>query len=105
MRIRSPHADPALKPVRRDSVEPLTSFLKYSLSVATRLVGTLAPPRKRSLGLVAGLFGSLAAQAAGFSDRFDTFKTNASPADLYRLLYAMPKAGDLHHHAALQQPP
>jgi len=31
--------------------------------------------------------------------RFERFKTNASPADLYRFLYAMPKAGDLHHHA------
>jgi adenosine deaminase CECR1 len=39
------------------------------------------------------------AATADFAARFDQFKTNASPADLYRFLYAMPKAGDLHHHA------
>lgn len=33
------------------------------------------------------------------SARFDQFKTNVSKAELYRFLYAMPKAGDLHHHA------
>lgn len=37
--------------------------------------------------------------ASDFAARFDSFKTNASKADLYRFLYAMPKAGDLHHHA------
>ena len=37
--------------------------------------------------------------ASEFATRFDQFKTNASKADLYRFLYAMPKAGDLHHHA------
>jgi adenosine deaminase CECR1 len=39
------------------------------------------------------------AGASEFAARFDQFKTNASKADLYRFLYAMPKAGDLHHHA------
>ncbi len=99
MRIRSPRADRYPTAVGRNSVEPLIRLLNDSLSVATRLVGNLASPRTRSLGLVAGLLGSLACHAAGFADRFETFKTNASPADLYRLLYAMPKAGDLHHHA------
>jgi len=39
------------------------------------------------------------ARADDFASRFESFKAQASPADLYRLLYAMPKAGDLHHHA------
>ena len=39
------------------------------------------------------------ASASDFATRFDQFKTNASKAELYRFLYAMPKAGDLHHHA------
>lgn len=29
---------------------------------------------------------------------FDTFKRNASPDEMYRFLYALPKAGDLHNH-------
>lgn len=39
------------------------------------------------------------ASASDFAARFESFKTNASKSDLYRFLYAMPKAGDLHHHA------
>jgi adenosine deaminase CECR1 len=37
--------------------------------------------------------------AADFSARFDELKTRAKPAQLYALLYAMPKGGDLHNHA------
>ncbi|MFM7100033.1 MAG: hypothetical protein ACKO3N_02565 [Verrucomicrobiota bacterium] len=37
--------------------------------------------------------------AGDFAARFEHFKAQAAPADLYRFLYAMPKAGDLHHHA------
>lgn len=33
-----------------------------------------------------------------FSDRFEQFKEGASDEALYRLLYAMPKGGDIHHH-------
>lgn len=29
---------------------------------------------------------------------FETIKRDASPEDLYRFLYAMPKGGDIHHH-------
>lgn len=50
--------------------------------------------------LVLGLLLSIGWLAADdFAARFEHFKTNAAPADLYRFLYAMPKAGDLHHHA------
>ena len=49
------------------------------------------------LCLLAGVVGR--AQAEGFDARFEEIKSSASPADLYRFLYAMPKAGDLHHHA------
>ena len=32
------------------------------------------------------------------ADWFEALKDNASPAELHRFLYAMPKGGDLHHH-------
>jgi len=38
------------------------------------------------------------ALAAGFSDRFEVIKKTAKPAELYTLLYALPKGGDLHNH-------
>jgi len=38
--------------------------------------------------------------AADFSARFEILKTRATPAQLYTLLYALPKGGDLHSHAA-----
>jgi adenosine deaminase CECR1 len=37
--------------------------------------------------------------AEAFDARFEAMKTNLSKADLFRLLYAVPKAADLHHHA------
>ena len=37
--------------------------------------------------------------AADFSERFDQLKAAASPAQLYALLYALPKGGDLHNHS------
>lgn len=58
-----------------------------------------------SLRLPAILFWALcavlrpSASASDFAARFESLKTNASKSDLYRFLYAMPKAGDLHHHA------
>lgn len=42
---------------------------------------------------------TLAGHAADFAARFEQLKTSLSRPDLYRLLYAVPKAGDLHHHA------
>jgi adenosine deaminase CECR1 len=37
--------------------------------------------------------------AADFSARFEALKARATPAQLYALLYALPKGGDLHNHA------
>ncbi|WP_237062444.1 adenosine deaminase family protein [Microbulbifer zhoushanensis] len=49
---------------------------------------------------VAGLLLALVATAASASDGqwFEEFKAEASDADLYRFLYALPKGGDLHNH-------
>jgi adenosine deaminase CECR1 len=38
-------------------------------------------------------------EAADFGVRFDTLKRAAKPAQLYALLYDLPKGGDLHNHA------
>jgi adenosine deaminase CECR1 len=46
-----------------------------------------------------GLLGLIPAWAGDFSPRFEEIKAAGSPGLLYRFLYAMPKAGDLHHHA------
>jgi adenosine deaminase CECR1 len=37
--------------------------------------------------------------AADFSPRFDDLRRTATPTQLYQLLYALPKGGDLHNHA------
>lgn len=39
------------------------------------------------------------ASAAGFGPRFEALKAAAAPAQLYALLYDLPKGGDLHNHA------
>lgn len=39
------------------------------------------------------------ATAEDFGPRFDALKAQATPAQLYTLLYALPKGGDLHNHA------
>ena len=39
--------------------------------------------------------------AADFAGRFEEIKKSASPAELYALLFALPKGGDLHHHDGL----
>lgn len=57
------------------------------------------PVKCMKLLLALCAFLASVAMGADFAARFESFKTNASPSDLYRLLYAMPKAGDLHHHA------
>lgn len=53
--------------------------------------------RALGLGLLAG--GLLAGQ--DFTGRFAEIRDQATPAQLYSFLYALPKGGDLHHHAAL----
>ena len=37
----------------------------------------------------------------GFDQQFEWIKREATPAQLYAFLYAMPKGGDLHHHGTL----
>lgn len=49
--------------------------------------------------LLSALLASVAVRAAGFGDVFERIKTQSSKADLFRFLYAVPKAGDLHHHS------
>ena len=39
-----------------------------------------------------------AALASGFAERFEAIKRHATPVELYTLLYALPKGGDLHNH-------
>ncbi|MGJ3241990.1 MAG: adenosine deaminase family protein [Opitutales bacterium] len=34
----------------------------------------------------------------GFGELFETIKREATPEELYTVLYAMPKGGDIHHH-------
>jgi adenosine deaminase CECR1 len=38
-------------------------------------------------------------RAAGFEGRFEELKARATPAQLYALLYDLPKGGDIHNHA------
>ena len=56
--------------------------------------------RARSLiPWLASLLLCLSGQPATASDTwFETFKSSADDADLYRFLYALPKGGDLHNH-------
>ena len=42
--------------------------------------------------------------AADFSARFEEIKRTAQPAELYTLLYALPKGGDLHNHSGSERP-
>jgi adenosine deaminase CECR1 len=51
-----------------------------------------------ALLLSAPLFG------ADFAARFDALKSAATPAQLYALLYDLPKGGDLHNHAGSERP-
>jgi adenosine deaminase CECR1 len=53
----------------------------------------------RAAALALALAASLAARAADFGPRFDELVARATPAQLYALLYDMPKGGDLHNHA------
>lgn len=49
--------------------------------------------------LALALAAALAARAGDFGQRFDELVAKATPAQLYALLYDMPKGGDLHNHA------
>ena len=47
---------------------------------------------------LAGLTMLLVCSTVQASAWFETFKDNASPAELHQFLFAMPKGGDLHLH-------
>lgn len=56
----------------------------------------------RAIALALLACGLAAAQdAQSFQQRFADIRDRATPAELYAFLYALPKGGDLHHHAAL----
>jgi len=57
--------------------------------------------RKFALFWVAALaiLPSVPVRGADFGSRFDDLVAKATPAELYALLYDMPKGGDLHNHA------
>jgi hypothetical protein len=55
-----------------------------------------APPRRSHRCALA---------AADFSARFDELKAAASPAQLYALLFDLPKGGDLHNHSGGSERP
>ena len=48
-----------------------------------------------------GLLTALLASAQDFSSRFAEIRDQATPKQLYAFLQALPKGGDLHHHATL----
>ena len=52
----------------------------------------------RSCILAATLCVTTVLSAADFSARWEEIKRTASPRELYTLLYALPKGGDLHNH-------
>jgi adenosine deaminase CECR1 len=70
----------------------MRSFLKSIVSLAS-FSRRCAP----FLGVI--LAGFLSVRAEGFATRFEELKRSLPKSELYRLLYAMPKGGDLHHHA------
>jgi len=45
------------------------------------------------------------ARAADFNAQFEKIKKSATPAQLYAILYDLPKGGDLHHHFSLSHRP
>ena len=53
---------------------------------------------KNAVGL---LVIALHVHAAEFSEQFEAIAKSASPSELYSLLFALPKGGDLHHHNGL----
>ena len=54
----------------------------------------------RGWALALVLLAAPCGRAAEFGSRFDEIVARATPAQLYALLYDMPKGGDLHNHAA-----
>lgn len=51
--------------------------------------------------LAVALCAAACGWAAGFGEKFEHFKRTASPDEMYRFLWAMPKGGDIHMHMGL----
>ena len=62
-------------------------------------MSSLLLPRAASLSLLLLLVAATRAHAATPATVFDDIKARATPDELYRLLFALPKGGDLHHHS------
>ncbi|WP_035958816.1 adenosine deaminase family protein [Bryobacter aggregatus] len=56
-------------------------------------------PHARALALI--LFFASLGRSQDFESRFAEIRDRATPQQLYSFLYALPKGGDLHHHAGL----
>jgi adenosine deaminase CECR1 len=57
-----------------------------------------------TLRLLTVLSCALLAQGEDFAARFAEIRDTATPGELYRFLYALPKGGDIHHHGGLSFP-
>lgn len=68
---------------------PLVSSAKFNES------STLST---KSESVKSALFSPAVNQAVNISDLFEKIKREASPEELYKFLYLMPKGGDIHHH-------
>jgi adenosine deaminase CECR1 len=58
----------------------------------------VVPSRARRAWWLCALLLSMSQTAAPAEAWFEALKTQATPAQLYRFLYALPKGGDLHNH-------
>ncbi len=88
---------------------PRRRFLQQGLAAALGL-GLFARGSTTALAVPTGATGSSTlvipptttvppvGSAKDFAALYDTIKREATDAELYRFLYAMPKAGDIHHH-------
>lgn len=54
--------------------------------------------KRLGLAVAALALAASPALAQNFSERFETIKREATPEELYRILYRVPKGGDLHNH-------
>ena len=76
---------------------PMTRFLRSSFKLYRRQLAWLSL-------LVVGLLPRILS-ARTFPQQFERIKQAATREQLYRLLYAMPKGGDLHQHFNLANLP